>query len=594
MDIVHPMRYTVDLNDGLVQKPMETRLMKGDKKANCVIVEIKNGEDSVTLSGVTATGSFIRPADDAAILLKGSISGSVVTVELVDKCYEASGECQIDVELTAGEVKRTILSITGDVIKKGSGAYVDVSGVIPSLDDIVAQYATMQEVTLVTINAAGTATAAAQNAQNKADRADRAATLAGDASSEALAQADKIQKMTVSAQAADAAGARISERDGGKHIDFDLPPGPTPQITFTVSTGAPGTQVEISQGGTALRPEIHLTIPRGDTGAVDGVDYYAGTPSALGAASPGTANGLARGDHVHPMPTANDVGALEKDGTAADSAKLGGKATEYYIQPRNLLDNIDFTNPVNQRGQTSYTGGVYTIDRWYLSADNGTASIDDNGVTLFRNAGNGYTFLQYVEKLDTSKVYTFAVKDASGNVYLICSTPNERKETEMPFGTIIAQTLPDTMSAFGVTLNSGVTITLVWAALYEGEYTAETLPPYVPKGYAAELAECQRYYRQTHAPGDYRSFATAIVARASNKNWTSSVNFEQPMRITPTVTIYSPIDGAIGKIADWSTETNVNAEVSVFASKTGFLLNAPSAFDSENAYYYQYTASADL
>ena len=33
-----------------------------------------------------------------------------------------------------------------------------------------------------------------------------------------------------------------------------------------------------------------------------------------------------------------------------------------------------------------------------------------------------------------------------------------------------------------------------WAALYEGEYTAETLPEYQPKGYGAELAECQRYY----------------------------------------------------------------------------------------------------
>ena len=31
----------------------------------------------------------------------------------------------------------------------------------------------------------------------------------------------------------------------------------------------------------------------------------------------------------------------------------------------------------------------------------------------------------------------------------------------------------------------------VWAALYEGSYTADTLPPYVPKGYAAELAQCR-------------------------------------------------------------------------------------------------------
>ena len=36
----------------------------------------------------------------------------------------------------------------------------------------------------------------------------------------------------------------------------------------------------------------------------------------------------------------------------------------------------------------------------------------------------------------------------------------------------------------------------IWAAIYEGTYTADTLPPYVPKGYGAELLECQRYYRE--------------------------------------------------------------------------------------------------
>lgn len=38
-------------------------------------------------------------------------------------------------------------------------------------------------------------------------------------------------------------------------------------------------------------------------------------------------------------------------------------------------------------------------------------------------------------------------------------------------------------------------ITIQRAALYEGSYTADTLPDYVPKGYAAELAECRRYYK---------------------------------------------------------------------------------------------------
>ena len=65
----------------------------------------------------------------------------------------------------------------------------------------------------------------------------------------------------------------------------------------------------------------------------------------------------------------------------------------------------------------------------------------------------------------------------------------------------------------------------VWAALYEGSYTADTMPPYVPKGYAAELAECMRYYQKfqmltgTGASAAQRVFVVLPVA----------------MRIMPTI-----------------------------------------------------------
>ena len=54
-------------------------------------------------------------------------------------------------------------------------------------------------------------------------------------------------------------------------------------------------------------------------------DFFDGTPAALGAAGAGTATELARGDHVHAMPSAGDVGAV---GTAtsitAGTALAGG------------------------------------------------------------------------------------------------------------------------------------------------------------------------------------------------------------------------------------------------------------------------------
>lgn len=65
--------------------------------------------------------------------------------------------------------------------------------------------------------------------------------------------------------------------------------------------------------------------PKGDTPPLSNI-----APSSLGVASPGTATNASREDHVHPMPTANDVGALPVDGTAEDSSKLNGQEASYY------------------------------------------------------------------------------------------------------------------------------------------------------------------------------------------------------------------------------------------------------------------------
>lgn len=45
-------------------------------------------------------------------------------------------------------------------------------------------------------------------------------------------------------------------------------------------------------------------------GGGGGAEPYDSTPAALGAASPGVSDQYARGDHVHPMPTAAAVGAI--------------------------------------------------------------------------------------------------------------------------------------------------------------------------------------------------------------------------------------------------------------------------------------------
>lgn len=191
----------------------------------------------------------------------------------------------------------------------------------------------------------------------------------------------------------------------------------------------------------------------------------------------------------------------------------------------NLLDNSDFRNPVNQRGQTTYTGNGYSIDRWRAFHATTTHTVTADGIAVSASDTN-YNIYQPIDQtnFDPDKTYTAAVCDSDGNVFVWSGKPTT------------ATYAPVCIYYNGSDLLFRIigAKTWAWAALYEGEYTAETLPPYTPKGYAAELLECQRYYRAinnyTNVLAHYMT-ATYIRGIVPEKN---------TMRITePTVTITS-------------------------------------------------------
>ncbi len=497
-----PLRYTIDLSAGLVQQPMRGQLMKGDKKANRVIVHLTDGRKDAVLSGVTVTGSFIRPPDAAEIPLKGEASGSEASVTLEDACYATEGYCEIDVKLTVGETSRTILTLTGYVLSKGSGAYVDVSGVIPNIDDVIAQYAEMKRVTQETQAAGAAAGNAAGAANTAAYEANRQAQAAQNAAGAANTAAAKIDGMTVSAEKADEAGATISQKDGAYHVNFKLPKGDTgatPDITFEVATGAAGSDVQLEQSGTPEAPHIKLTIPRGDTGAVEGIDYYEGNPEALGTASPGTANGAARGNHVHPKPTPEELGAASKEQLNQLTQQMAD-----YRTSGNLLINSDFANPVNLNGYVSGTSGVnaYCIDRWKLQYR--TALVLNNGyvtltgeydfgqvISTTLKAGVTYSACAKVRASGGTRNMWFVIDDSTGT-----RLGGTLEENSGEWVTLVFSFTPNTdiSNVYLYFTNSGdanVNTDIAWVALYEGSYTVETLSPYVPKGYSNELLACE-------------------------------------------------------------------------------------------------------
>lgn len=188
------------------------------------------------------------------------------------------------------------------------------------------------------------------------------------------------------------------------------------------------------------------------------------------------------------------------NGYGFDATKLGGLDAQYYAQGRaahNLLDNSDFTNPVNQRGATTATLGKYFIDRWSTEPypSDPSITIDSNGLTLLPTTSSTAGIYQILPDYENrkGKVHTFAI--CVNNVW---------KCVSFTMGNFGVGYLIHGLSFFSVdnrnilirnnASDTPAPITIQRVALYEGSYTADTLPAYVPKGYAAELMECQRYY----------------------------------------------------------------------------------------------------
>lgn len=144
--------------------------------------------------------------------------------------------------------------------------------------------------------------------------------------------------------------------------------------------------------------------------------------------------------------------------------------------PENLLDNSWFVRPVNLHGQTRYTKAGYTINRWY-SKNTFPVETVAGGIMVTESIH------QYVRDARKNVRYTLAAEDTGGSIYIITEKPEDNVfHTDLEIGWT---------AAMGVSVRIS-NRTYRWAALYEGEYTAETLPVYRPKGYGAEVNACKQ------------------------------------------------------------------------------------------------------
>ena len=239
----------------------------------------------------------------------------------------------------------------------------------------------------------------------------------------------------------------------------------------------------------------------------------------------------------------------------------------------NLLDNSDFVHPVAQAGVNGAHGATgYAVDRW-MRTSGATVSQAADGLKIVSDKTSWTAGIQQrIEAKRFADVMTFAVRGVfpvACRLFVYIGSGTTNFGTAYFQGDAAERTLvlklikPDGLTGDEVvnvyispdTGSTGTAAVVCWAALYEGEYTAETLPPYVPKGYAAELAECLRYYRKIK--GDTQTFTGY-----SSGGWSYAFIPLQAMRIAPTVTgggkFYYTLGSSHGTTTETATVHNAN------------------------------------
>ena len=494
------MPYTVHLDHTLRVTPLNTLFAKGDSAAHRFELTILRAGVQVDLTGCTVLCKFYRMADSTVVSVPGSVEDGKAVSVLKKACYDYIGRFALTIAIKNGEEEETTV-FYGDGYMHGqnadtaiSGEYIiyDINTLLERIEEIDAATQAANTATENANTAASNANTARDAANTAANTANTAAINANTANETANAAAGKIDNMTVSATPVETgtATAALSTVDGHYHLALGLPKGDTgatPRISVQVQTGAAGSEAQVNVSGTAEEPVIILTIPKGDTGDIGALTINGKTPDAAGrvtlgigdidglqtaiesAGSVKTVAGKAPDEAGNVAISAADVGARASDWMPT-AAQVGAASAEEvsalkvemanYRTAVNLLDNSDFTNLVAQAGIGGNHGTVtYAADRWIL--DSGTVSYEEGvGLTL------SGTIRQKLKLPPTGNTSAF-VGMTSG-----------------------AASISYADGAVTITSGGGV---IKWAALYEGSYTDENLPPFVAPDPVLEMLKCQIY-----------------------------------------------------------------------------------------------------
>lgn len=291
---------------------------------------------------------------------------------------------------------------------------------------------------------------------------------------------------------------------------------------------------------------------------------------------------------------AADIAVLNANFDLIDKAVGNGKFV------KNELDNSYFRDFINQRGASSTEGTwSYGIDRWICVGTAGQL-VWHNSDHIALGALRGITQPLTNKYRFIGKVWTLAVMDTSGNLSVVSSMFGG--DNQAVYGVqngleIRLYSVGNSDLAYfnvnNISSDTNLFKYLAWAALYEGAYTAETLPAYVYKGYAAELAECQRYFIRIGS--GYYPWGYSLSPNNTDTQYRVSIPVPVTMRTaTPTVTVGGTISNMVLAVGSSFARVNGIVGSNAYANFVGVMFSTASAIGTAGTAVLYATGAAHM
>lgn len=598
--------------------PPRLHMVQGDANTRTVVATLWDGAQPYTVPAASAVMIRFRKPDGAGGLYdttesgaQVTVSGNTVTAPVATQMLAVAGvvQAQVDIYGTATGKAAEKLATFRFAVEVAPSVYPDAEIISSDYYNIIAaDIGKAVEAAARAEAAQAAASAAQQGAETARDDAVNAKTAAESAKTAAVAAQNKSEAAQTKAETAQtaaeqSAAAAQTAKEGAETAQTGAQAAQAAAESAKAAAQAAQTGAETARAGAetaqaaaedsaedaeawAVGQRNGTDVPSTDPAYHNNAKYYKDQAQTIAGGefvSYGATQTLTPAQQAQARDNINAPAPYE----AGDNISITGRIITTKAFPCNLdlLSNGYFGNPVNQRGQTSYTGtNTYTIDRWMT--DN-TVTVVDGGIKCKRS-GHDWLLWQRLDdalaKIIAGRVVTYSALTSAGLLTKTVSLPPLNETWDIAGGDATLGDLIMDMAQSGgkKCLRFYSTVDGTEAIIKAGKLELGSQQTLAHKEYGDwvlnetpkrgdQLAECQRYLLKLGDASNYCSIGTGLARD------TQFVSFTIPTPVTMRTVpgLVSPPAGFTMRHSDSNLSGITEASVDV-AAQNSILLKVKS------------------